>query len=419
MTKAKDNISNGPAFEWWMISNVANGAGYYAFVILLVPAYVTQVTGNAVDAGVVMAIIGLAAVVGPVLGRFADRYMAHRLVLNLGMLAMAVSFVAYAISAERTSLYALEALLMGVGVAAINAIGPAFIVGAKLPPALEARQLAIYDLISPLGQLLGGALLAAVAAAGWSFTQRFWLAAAVMFAAFLITWLTSRQPAERLTQAMQESTAGDEIDRNQAEQGRPQGLKQVLGSTFGLYILILILSAVAYNGIINQISNILPNVYGISEAATAGLISLAGLINIAVFLFGGWWMGRSGLMPTLLTGHVMRLVGALGMAVLGLVANAPVLLVVAFVQILYQALPFVRLSQPVGAVRFSTVAAGEASGWVIGASAIGSFTGGLLGGFLADTLGFNSINWMAAIAAGLSVGLIILFLFPAHRKIET
>jgi MFS family permease len=256
MAKAKDNTSNGPAFEWWMISNVANGAGYYAFVILLIPAYVTQVTGNAVDAGVVMAIIGLAAVVGPMLGRFADRYMAHRLVLNLGMLAMALAFVAYAISAERTALYSLEALLLGVGVAAINAIGPAFIVGAKLPPALEARQLAVYDLISPIGQLLGGALLAAVAAAGWSFTQRFWLAAAVMFAAFLITWLTSRQPAERLTQAMQPSTADDGEDRNQAEHGQPKGLKQVLVSTFGLYILILVFSSVGFNTEEIQVGNL-------------------------------------------------------------------------------------------------------------------------------------------------------------------
>jgi predicted MFS family arabinose efflux permease len=419
MSKAEDNGSNGPAFEWWMISNVANGAGYYAFVILLIPAYVTQVTGNAADAGVVMAIIGLAAVVGPMLGKFADRYMAHRLVLNLGMLAMALAFVAFALSSETTSLFAIDALLMGVAVAAINAIGPAFIVGANLPPALEARQLAVYDLISPIGQLLGGALLAAVAAAGWSLTQRFWLAAAIMFVAFLITWLTSRSPAERLTQAMQSPTASDGTNHSQAEGVQPRGLKQVLVSTFGPYILILVLSSVAYNGIINQISNILPNVFGISEAATASLISLAGLLNIAVFLFGGWWMGRSGLMPTLLTGHAMRLIGALGLAVLGLVANAPVLLVVAFVQILYQALPFVRLSQPVGAMRFSTVAAGEASGWVIGASAVGSFMGGMLGGFLADTLGFNSINWMAAIAAGLAVGLIILLLFPANRRIET
>ena len=38
-----------------------DAAGYYAFVILLIPAYVTEVTGNAADAGVVMAIIGLAA----------------------------------------------------------------------------------------------------------------------------------------------------------------------------------------------------------------------------------------------------------------------------------------------------------------------------------------------------------------------
>jgi predicted MFS family arabinose efflux permease len=196
---------------------------------------------------------------------------------------------------------------------------------------------------------------------------------------------------------------------------RRPNLRQLLLSTFGLYVLILVLSSVAYNGIINQISNILPNVYGISAARTAGLISLAGLLNIGIYIVGGRWMGRTGLAPVLVTGHAMRLIGALGMALLGLAADAPELLVIASMQILYQALPFVRLSQPVGAVRYSTVAAGEASGWVIGASAVGSFIGGMLGGFLADAAGFNSINWMATISAGLAVGLLVLVLLPADR----
>ena len=97
--------------------HLANGAGYYAFVIQLIPAFVTELTGTAADAGVVMAILGLAAVVGPAVGRFADRHFAHRVVLSLGVLAMSLAFAAYALSAERTALYALEALLLGLGVA--------------------------------------------------------------------------------------------------------------------------------------------------------------------------------------------------------------------------------------------------------------------------------------------------------------
>jgi predicted MFS family arabinose efflux permease len=269
-------------------------------------------------------------------------------------------------------------------------------------------------------------MLGAAAAAGWSFSQRFYLAAAVMFLAFIITWIASKQAAERVNGAM-DAALDAEADQKAAEEAskvvaenlkkaRKIGLKQVLISTFGMYLLILILSSVANNGVNNQISNILPNVYGIDEATTAGLISLAGLLNIGIFLAAGAWMGRSGAFGPFTAGNVARLVGALGMAVLGMVANAPILIVAAFMQLLSQGNPFVRLTQPVLAVRFATIPAGQANGWVIGASAIGSFVGSILGGILADKVGFNAINWMAAIAAGLAVLLIFISLGPANRK---
>jgi predicted MFS family arabinose efflux permease len=400
-----------------MISNIAIGAGFSAFVVLLIPPYVTDVTGNAADVGVVMAIISLAAVLGPVLGGFADRYLAHRLVMSLGVLGMALGFAAYALSAETTSLYALDAILMGVSIASVSAVAPVFIVGAGLPQALQAKRLTTFNLVAPVGQVFGGVMLAAAAAAGWSYTQRFWLAAAVMAVAFLVTWFTSAKPEKRIR------AAGAEADEKarQAEQGeegeaKKVGLRTVLLSTFGVYLLVLILSSVANNGINNQIANIMPNVYGIDAATTSALISLAGVLNIVFFFAAGAWMGRSGAMPSFMMGNVLRLVGALGLAALGLVANAPVLIVVAFMQILYQGTPFVRLTQPVVAVRFATIAAGAASGWVIGASALGSFFGSVLGGFLADGVGFNAINWMGAIAAGLAVLLIIINLWPAERK---
>ena len=403
------NNKKSPSFEWWMISNVALGAGFSAFVSLLIPPYVTNVTGSATDAGVVMAIISLAAIMGPILGGFADRYRAHRLILSLGVLGMSLGFLAYGISAKSNGLFALDAILIGVSIAAMSAVGPVFIVGAGLSQELEAKRMTIYSLVAPVGQVLGGVLMGAAASASWSYNQRFLLAAVIMFLCAVITWFSSKKPSERI-QIAEPVTVG-EVKKTQSV-----GLKGVLISTFGMYLLILILSSVANNGINNQIANIMPNVYGIDEATTSGLISLAGLLNIGLFFLAGAWMARSGAMPVFSMGNILRLLGALGMAVVGLIANAPVLIAVAFMQILYQGVPFVRLTQASLSVRFATIPAGQAVGWVIGASAIGSFLGSVLGGMLADKVGFNAINWMAAIAAGLAVLLIFISLWPAERK---
>ena len=97
-TAVENKNVKSPSFEWWMISNIVLGAGFSAFVALLIPPYVTGVTGNATDAGVVMAIVSLAAVMGPILGGFADRYPAHRLITGLGILGTAVALLMFSIS---------------------------------------------------------------------------------------------------------------------------------------------------------------------------------------------------------------------------------------------------------------------------------------------------------------------------------
>jgi len=410
-TNTNDTQSaQGPAFEWWMVSNIAFGAGFSAFVLLLIPPFVTETTGNAADAGIVMAIISLAAVLGPILGSFADKYRAHRLVLSLGVLGMAVGFLMYSISAEAKALYALDAIMLGVSIASINAVGPVFIVGAGLSQALQAKRLTTFNLLAPVGQVIGGVMMAAAAGAGLDFSARFLIAAGVMLLTFVITWFASAEPAKRIV------LPEDKPEEHHAEQKKSFGLKQVLFSTFGLYLLILILSSTGNNGINAQIANILPNVYGIDQATTSSLISLAGLLNIAFFFVAGAWLGRSGAMPDFTAGNIMRLVGALGLAILGMVAKSPLLLVAASMQIFYQSNPFVRLTQPVLAIRFSNIPPGAASGWVIGAAATGSFLGSLIGGWLADAVGFNAINWMGAITVGAAVLLIFIGLWPAERR---
>ncbi len=85
-------------------------------------------------------------------------------------------------------------------------------------------------------------------------------------------------------------------------------------------------------------------------------------------------------------------------------------------QILYQGNPFSRIAQGVVGMRFATIPPGATSGWVIAGSAAGSFLGALIGGFLANAVGFNAINWMAAVAVGAASLLVFFGLWPAERN---
>jgi predicted MFS family arabinose efflux permease len=400
-------------FEWWMVAMFAVGLAYSAFVSLLIPPFISSLSGgSASTAGVVMAIIALGALAGPPIGGFADKYGAHRLVMVAGVAAMALAFVAFALTADNSELYALDAILMGVGVAGVSATAPVLIVGARLSQEAEAKQMTTLQLMMPAGQLVGGAILAAATA--WSFADRFWLGAGIVAVLTVIVWFTSAGPGERLEAAIEIT----ESEAARTQQLRKASLKQVFISGFGIYIAVMVLSSVANNGVNSQISNILPNVYGIDQQTTSALISLAGLLNIILYFPAGRWMAKRGAFPPYAAGIVARLVAGLGMALVGMMSGNQVLLGAAFMQLMYQAAPFTRLPQTSLAVRMADFPAGIASGWVIAASAVGAFLGSLIGGFLADKYGFNAINWMAAVSAAASVVVLWFWLRPreANRR---
>jgi MFS family permease len=107
-----------------MISHFALGMAFPAFIALLVPPYVNDVTGDVRASGAVMAVISLAALLGPVLGAVADRYRVHRWMLCGGLALMAGGFGSFAVSANTAAFHPVDAVILGLGVAMISAVGP-------------------------------------------------------------------------------------------------------------------------------------------------------------------------------------------------------------------------------------------------------------------------------------------------------
>jgi predicted MFS family arabinose efflux permease len=295
----------------------------------------------------------------------------------------------------------------------VSTAAPVFVLSARLAPKLEANRLTTLNLTQPVGQMLLGAALAAAAAAGWSFPDRFYLAAAILAALAVLVWLTSAGPARDIHI---ETSPGDP-DEDNGEQV-PAAKPKVLTPEFGLVLGVAFLTSVAFQSIVGQISNILPDVFGFTQASTASLVSTAGLLAIGVFFVAGRTLQTKGAATTTTTGVVLRAFAALGLAIIGAVLTSPIAVASVLVLLLYASNSFVDLAvYPLG-VRAASVRAAEASGWVFGAIALAGALGSVLSGVLADLFGFNSINWMASVAGAGAVVLIVVAsrTKPARRE---
>jgi predicted MFS family arabinose efflux permease len=79
------------AVEPWMLANLALGMGQMAFLPLLMVPFVVDVSGDPQAGGVIAALVGLSALLGPVIGGVTDRYRAHRLVVTLALFGLSAS----------------------------------------------------------------------------------------------------------------------------------------------------------------------------------------------------------------------------------------------------------------------------------------------------------------------------------------
>jgi hypothetical protein len=322
-------------------------------------------------------------------------------VLVVGNFGLALACVAYGLSSERDAILVFDALLLGASISAVSTVAPVFVLSARLAPGLEANRLTTLNLAQPVGQMLLAGMLATAAAAGWSFPDRFYLAGALLACFAVVVWFTSGNPA-RAVHADQPTSIDSASPGEQAPAVKPK----VLTRTFALILGIAFFTSVAFQSIVGQISNILPKVFGYSEAQTASLVSTAGLIAIGVFFVAGRMLRTKQAATTTATGVVLRAIVALGLAILGMFVTSPIAIVSVLVLLLYASNSFVDLAvYPLG-VRAATVRASEASGWVFGAIALAGALGSVLAGVLAEAFGFNSINWMASIAGAGAVVLI-------------
>jgi len=67
-------------------------------------------------------------------------------------------------------------------------------------------------------------------------------------------------------------------------------MRSVLVSTFGIFMLVVVLCSIGNNRLTSQLANVMPHAFGFSNTATSLLLGAAGLLNIPVIVLTGSWL---------------------------------------------------------------------------------------------------------------------------------
>ncbi len=383
--------------EWWYVAHLTFGMVYLGIVPVLVPAYVISVTNSASAAGVVMAILGLGALMAPAIGSFADRYRAHRAVQLAGLAAMGVGAAIFA-GAKEDLVFAAAAVVMGFGVATMLMVNPTFIVAAGFSAEDESTHLARLFQVAIVGQLIGSLLIATLAEAEWSFEDRFWVAAGLATAGLVVTGLTNKAAAARIN--VEPAAVAEEAG---TEASGP-GIWKIMASAFGLFVLANFLNSIGHAATASQYPNFMQRVFDIGQAASAAALSVGAVVTFVALGVGGWWLAKSGAARVFQWSLALRLAAAAGLVLL--VGSKPAMVLPLGLWILFQVgIQFVDMANPPIAARISPTTTGAAQGFVMGALALGTFCGGLLGGWAAEAFGFD---WLPVItSAGIGLALVV------------
>ncbi|MGH3722126.1 MAG: MFS transporter [Pseudonocardiaceae bacterium] len=293
-------------FEWWMTSNLALGFAFNCFLPVLLPAYVLSAGGTATDVWVAMSMAGLFALLGPSIGRLAERRRAHRSVQVLGMLGMSIGLVALALSHGDSLSIVLAIAVMGIGAAAVAVSAPLFIVAGDLPAGFQARQLTWLQLNLDLGKIVGGLLLGVMATEELSFPTQFRVGGLVLGLLGVVVWATSRRAAGRIRQPEMDHTAPSEPSRTVVP------WRTLLLSLFGVPVVAQLLGSMT-----------------MVEARTSTILTVSGVVGIGLYFLVGRWMTSSNPALVWATAHTLRGAGGAVLGVLGLARGVPYLVVLA------------------------------------------------------------------------------------------
>lgn len=399
--------------EPWYVSYGLLGAVAAGLIPILLPLAVHR-TGGVAEVGLVMAAFGLGGLAAPVWGAAADRYRAHKILLNGGFVVLAVALVGLPLVAGPALRIAL-AFGGGVGAAAGATVGNLFIVE-RWPKGEWDERIGWLQTFYGAGQV-GGLLLAGVLSNA-SVRVGFWVSAGLAAAAVLPGWWGTEAPPAALGTKPVFLTAprygeygfgGPQRHYHHVTAATLGRVGRAVVSPFGVFLLLWLVSLAGSSAFYSLYPAIMEAAYGMAPTASATGFGVAAAIGLVVYLPAGAWADRRGPTTVVRSALLVRVVAFLLLfAIAYLTPTLRHLFTLPVFTLVVLAWSLLIVAGTALTARLSPVGEGEGMGILNAVTAIALSLGAVIGGWGAARWGYQAVPLIGVAGVGLGLALVLL-----------
>ncbi|MGF1759279.1 MFS transporter [Photobacterium sagamiensis] len=394
----------------WFFSHFTYGVVQIVFIPIVLPLFILEKTGSAELVGIAMAVFGLAGLLAPLMGIWADKHQGHREVQNSGFIFYLIAFAFYILAGSSFFMMCAGAFFFGLGSAALLMMNPLFIVSAGYDHVTETRKLTRLVQMNVLGSIIAGLVLASLMEAGWSYIEMMALIAAVVLVLLVITAANNKQQATLVARQNEKIASASE------EEGTSKvGLTEILFSKFGLFMAAIFCLVAGQGLIMGQYPNYMEKVFDIAPAESSVALSVAAVAGFFLIMFVEPLVKRIGstavwVLFSLVAGGAMMAMYLQSLSDSAVAAYIPLGLSVLFVM----SITVWDMTTPSTVAKLSRVGPGLTQGLLMFTISISYAGGNAASGFIAEGIGWKSIAYI--VAAFLFAGAVFAALTIRHRQ---
>lgn len=380
------NMLKKLGLEGWFAAHFAYGIVQIVFIPMLMPSFILARTGSATQAGLAMAVFGMAGLAAPIIGALADKFKAHRHAQLFGMICYLLAGASFMVAGENFALMLVGAACFGVGSAILLMLNPVFITFAGYDTKTEAMKLGRMAQTLIIGALLSGVALAYITGLGWSYEMRFGVMIAIVVVLFFVTLFTNKAAAQRVLDNAEASSQSEEEGQ---ESG---GLVKSLFSNFGLFLLAVGLLCAGQGAFQAQYPNLLENAYGVAQSLSAANLSVASVVGLFVLVgaerfvarFGNLSLFKVSAIASIIVIGLLYVIAETGMGVHYIITLGLFL-------IYLQGITITDMISPAIAARLTVVGGGLTQGLMMFFISLGFAAGSVISGVAVDGFGWAAL----------------------------
>lgn len=363
----------------WHFAQASLGIVQWVGIAILLNPIIIERTASGALLGQVMALIGGAGLLAPLIGGLADKYSCHRILQRLALVTHFIALLTLYFAQTSTMVYWVVGALIGVGSVALLVLNPTFVIASSKNQKEEGRGLASLYQCQFFGIVVTGLL---VALADWMSISSTNQLLILMGLVFVVLVMVSIAPPPPVEANLQEAVSGE------LEEHRQTKTKRAL--PWFLFLLAVFFSMFLSSNLMELGPLLIKEVYHVEIGNSALGMAVSAVISIFMLESAGRWMQKSGpFMVWYAAQAVYLIVGSLFWFTAGHDVNA--ILPIALLVVLMQAMSWNDMIIPAIAGRLSPNSPALTQGLLMLCMAGGFGVGAMLAGISIDKFGYASV----------------------------